>query len=143
RHALQEYKPSMASDEHLSHIETLWSVVRRANSPEDARAAEAQEVLLDRYGNAIRRYLTACLRDRDAADDVFQEFALRFVRGDFRAADPSRGRFRAFVKTIVYRLMIDYRRRKGRDGRQQMLAVDPEARPATEDPLANSDELFL
>jgi RNA polymerase sigma-70 factor (ECF subfamily) len=138
-----EYKPSMSGDEHLSRIDTLWSVVRRANTPEDARAAEAQEVLLDRYGGAIRRYLCACLRDRDAADEVFQEFALRFVRGDFRAADPSRGRFRAFVKTIVYRLMIDHRRRKGRDGRQKALGVDPEARPETDDPLADTDEVFL
>ena len=60
-----------------------------------------------------------------------------------RGSGRPRGRRAPPRKTIVYRLMIDYRRRKGRDGRQQMLAVDPEARPATEDPLANSDELFL
>lgn len=133
----------MSSEEHLSRIDTLWSVVRRAHSPDDVRAAEAQELLLDRYGGAIRRYLGACLRDRDAADEVFQEFALRFVRGDFQSADPSRGRFRAFVKTIVYRLMIDYRRRKGRDGRQQALVVEPTARDDADDPLADSDEVFL
>ncbi|HEX6986391.1 MAG TPA: sigma-70 family RNA polymerase sigma factor [Planctomycetaceae bacterium] len=133
----------MSDDEHLSRIDTLWSVVRKAHSPEDSRAAEAQELLLERYGGAVRRYLCACLRDRDAADEVFQEFALRFVRGDFRSADPSRGRFRSFLKTTVYRLMIDYRRRKGRDGRQQALGVDPEARPEADDPLAASDDVFL
>jgi RNA polymerase sigma-70 factor (ECF subfamily) len=42
---------------------------------------------------------------------VFQEFALRFVRGDFGQVDPERGRFRAFVKTVVYRLIVDYQRR--------------------------------
>ncbi|MGC1274533.1 MAG: sigma-70 family RNA polymerase sigma factor [Planctomycetaceae bacterium] len=133
----------MSAEEHLSRIDTLWSVVQRAHSPGDARAAEAQELLLDRYGGAIRRYLCACLRDRDAADEVFQEFALRFVRGDFQAADPSRGRFRAFVKTIIYRLMIDHRRRKGREGRHQALGIDPEARNDVDDPLADSDEVFL
>src|SRR5690606_4321996 len=109
----------------------------------DSRAAEAQELLLERYGGAIKRYLTACLRDREAADDVFQDFALRFVRGDFRNADPSRGRFRAFVKSVVYRLMIDYRRRTARTGRAGELAFDPEARPESTDPVAEADELFL
>lgn len=123
----------MSSSEHLSRIETLWSVVRRANTPEDVRAAEAQEELLERYGGAVKRYLCACLRSPDAADEVFQEFALRFVRGDFKAADPERGRFRAFVKTVVYRLMIDHRRKKGRDGKEHTLAVDPAARPEADE----------
>lgn len=131
----------MSSDEHLSRIETLWSVVRRANSPDEPNAQEAQEALLERYGGAVRRYLCACLRDADAADEVFQEFALRFVRGDFRSVDPQRGRFRAFVKTVVYRLMIDHRRRKGRTGKEHALGVDPAARPECDDNAA--DELFL
>jgi RNA polymerase sigma-70 factor (ECF subfamily) len=59
----------------------------------------------------------ASLRDEDAADEVCQEFALRFVRGDFGNADPERGRFRAFVKTVVYRLIVDYQRKaKKRSG---------------------------
>jgi RNA polymerase sigma-70 factor (ECF subfamily) len=131
----------MSSDEHLSRIETLWSVVRRANSPDEPNAQEAQEELLERYGGAVRRYLCACLRDGDAADEVFQEFALRFVRGDFRSVDPNRGRFRAFVKTVVYRLMIDHRRRKGRTGKEQALGVDPAARPECDEDA--TDELFL
>jgi RNA polymerase sigma factor (sigma-70 family) len=133
----------MSGDEYLSEIETLWTIVRRANSPDDTRATEAQQELLERYGGAIRRYLCACLRDREAADEVFQEFALRFVRGDFRAADPARGRFRSFVKTVVYRLMIDYRRQRGRVSREQALAHDPQARSDTDDPFADADELFL
>lgn len=141
--ATAEYRSIMSADEHLSRIDTLWSVVHRANTPDDVRAAEAQEILLDRYGGAIKRYLCACLRDRDAADEVFQEFALRFVRGDFRNADPSRGRFRSFVKTVVYRLMIDYRRRAGRPDRKQGLGVDPEAPPDANDAFCDSDELFL
>lgn len=136
-----EYKPAMSSDEHLSRIDTLWSVVRRANAPDEPNAQEAQEELLDRYGGAVRRYLCACLRDGDAADEVFQEFALRFVRGDFRSVDPNKGRFRAFVKTVVYRLMIDYRRRKGREGKEHALGIDPEAHAECDEPT--TDELFV
>ncbi len=133
----------MSNDERLSRIETLWSVVRRANAPDGPHAADAQRQLLDRYGGAVRRYLGACLRDRDAADEVFQEFALRFVRGDFKNADPSRGRFRSFVKTVIYRLVIDFRRRQGRAKREQAHPEEPHARPEPAGVCENSDELFL
>jgi RNA polymerase sigma factor (sigma-70 family) len=107
-------------DLHLSRIQTAWSMVRRAHGDHTALPC-AQQELLDRYGGAVRRYALAALRDEDAADDVFQEFALRFVRGDFKTADPERGRFRAFVKTSVYRLIVDYQRRlKKRSGEFQM-----------------------
>jgi hypothetical protein len=46
------------------------------------------------YHRAVHRYLLGALRDEDAAEELFQEFALRFVRGDFRWADRGRGRFR-------------------------------------------------
>jgi RNA polymerase sigma-70 factor (ECF subfamily) len=86
-------------------------MVRRAHG-DHAAVQAAQQALLDHYGGAVRRYALAALRDEDAADEVFQEFALRFVRGDFAQADPERGRFRAFVKTVVYRLIVDYQRRQ-------------------------------
>jgi RNA polymerase sigma-70 factor (ECF subfamily) len=108
----------MDDDElHLSRIQTAWSMVRQAHGDHTA-VQSAQQALLDRYGGAVRRYALAALRDEDAADEVWQEFALRFVRGDFGGADPQRGRFRAFVKTIVYRLIVDYQRRRKRQFRE-------------------------
>lgn len=101
----------MDDDSHLSQIQTLWSMVERAHG-DHTNVQSAQQTLLDRYGGAIRRYALAALRDEDAADEVCQEFALKFVRGDFRGADPGKGRFRAFVKTIVYRLIVDFQRRQ-------------------------------
>jgi RNA polymerase sigma-70 factor (ECF subfamily) len=49
------------------------------------------------------------LRQADAADEVFQEFAFRLVQGRFHRADPSRGRFRDFLKTCLRHLISDYR----------------------------------
>ena len=97
-------------DLHISRIATAWSMVREAHGDHTA-VQSAQQRLLDRYGGAVRRYALSALRNEDAADEVFQEFALKFVRGDFGKADPERGRFRAFVKTVVYRLIVDYQRR--------------------------------
>jgi RNA polymerase sigma-70 factor (ECF subfamily) len=62
----------------------------------------------------------------DAADELFQEFALRFVRGDFRRADPSRGRFRDYVKRALINLVNNYRSRQQRRGKELGLE-DPEA----------------
>jgi RNA polymerase sigma-70 factor (ECF subfamily) len=129
----------MEDDElRLSRIQTAWSVVRRAHSDHTAVHA-AQQTLLDRYGGAVRRYALAALRDEDAADEVWQEFALRFVRGDFASANPERGRFRAFVKTIVYRLIVDYQRRQKRRHREGPMHSNL-AEPAAGDEEASTDD---
>jgi RNA polymerase sigma-70 factor (ECF subfamily) len=70
--------------------------------------------MLRRYSPAIYRYLLGALRDPDAADELFQEFALRFVRGDFHRADERRGRFRDFLKTALFHLVVDAQRRRKR-----------------------------
>lgn len=69
-------------------------------------------MLLERYQKAIYRYLLGALRDPDAADELFQEFALQFLRGGFRHADPARGRFRDYVKTSLIRMVANYRQRQ-------------------------------
>lgn len=106
----------------LSGIETLWTVVRRAHNQVGDDATEAQQLLLDQYGGAVRRYLLGALRNEDAANEVFQEFALKFVRGDFGKANPDKGRFRQFVKTVVYRMVVDHQRREKKDRRHKDLA---------------------
>jgi RNA polymerase sigma-70 factor (ECF subfamily) len=126
-------------DLHLSRIQTVWSMVQRAHGDHTALQS-AQQALLDRYGGAVWRYALAALRDEDAADEVFQEFALRFVRGDFGAADPERGRFRAFVKTVVYRLIVDYQRRQKKRQRESPMVADV---AETQSELAPTDDALF
>jgi RNA polymerase sigma-70 factor (ECF subfamily) len=99
-------------NQRLSQINTRWSEIFQAHQGTGDAAASAQLALMKRYGGAIYRYLVASLRDPDLADDLAQEFAYRFLRGDFRRADPQRGRFRDFVKTAVLNLIVDYHRRQ-------------------------------
>jgi RNA polymerase sigma-70 factor (ECF subfamily) len=127
-------------DLHISRIATAWSMVREAHG-DHTSVQSAQQRLLDRYGEAIRRYALSALRNEDAADEVFQEFALKFVRGDFGKADPDRGRFRAFVKTIVYRLIVDYQRRAKKLGREGAMHSNI-AEPAEMDDVKTNDVLF-
>jgi RNA polymerase sigma-70 factor (ECF subfamily) len=105
---------SAETSNRLSRINTQWTLVFEANKGEANDAQVAQQELIQRYCGAIYRYLLAAVRDADAADDLSQEFALRLVRGDFRRADPNQGRFRDFLKTTLYHLIVDHQRRKVR-----------------------------
>lgn len=128
------------ADQHLSQISTLWSVVSQAHGEQQDEAREARKELLNRYWGAVRRYLHGVLRDADAANDLAQEFALRFVRGDFRNAHPERGRFRQYLKTALIHLIHDHHRAR----QQWPRALDsgvPE--PSAPLPAADDEQEFL
>jgi RNA polymerase sigma-70 factor (ECF subfamily) len=93
----------------LSSISTLWSVLREAHHGNQEQAVAAQQLLMRRYGEAVRRYLLVAVRDSHVADELTQEFALALVSGSFRAADPERGRFRDYVKAVLFHLVSKYR----------------------------------
>lgn len=100
-------------DLRLSRIATLWTLHARAHAGD--ATAQARAELLQRYRGAAYRYLLAALRNADAADDSAQEFAVKFLRGDFGGADPHRGRFRDYLRTSLSRLATDHFRAKLRD----------------------------
>jgi len=100
------------ADPRLSQIETLWSVVRQAHSRESEETSAARAQLIERYNDMIQRYLMDCLKDRDAVDEVFQEFSLRFVSGDFSNVTADKGRFRSYIKTAIYHLIVEFGRRR-------------------------------
>jgi RNA polymerase sigma-70 factor (ECF subfamily) len=115
---------------------TLWSLVCQAHQGPEESMHAARQRLLERYGGAVRRYLLGALHDPDAADELLQEFALQFLRGGFRRADPGHGRFRNYLKTTLFRLVARYHRRR----RRQPLPLREDA--AGPGP-ANSEHDFL
>jgi len=129
------------SDHRLSHISTLWTLVRNAHADAESLARSAQGQLLERYGAAAHAYLLATTRNAHAADELFQEFSIRFLRGDFRGADPERGRFRYLLKTALCNLMKDYRRRQKV---RRAADLDNVPEPAVDDPSTFAgDRQFL
>jgi RNA polymerase sigma factor (sigma-70 family) len=130
----------MDDDLHISRIATAWTMVREAHGDHTA-VQSAQQQLLARYGGAIRRYALSALRSEDAADEVCQEFALRFVRGDFGNANPERGRFRAFVKTVVYRLIVDFQRRNKKRNRES--GIHSNVADAVDEAAGENDDELL
>jgi DNA-directed RNA polymerase specialized sigma24 family protein len=125
-------------DTRLGDIDTRWTLVRQAHGDGPA-AGDARGGLLARYGGAVRRYLLGAARDADAAEDLFQEFAVVFLTGGLRAADPARGRFRDYVKGVLFRLAADYHKKAKR--RSGPLPADEAA--AEPEWVAPSDEAFV
>ena len=72
---------------------------------------------MERYFGAVYRYLLAVLKNEADAEDLAQEFALRFLRGDFRRASPDAGRFRDYVKTSLRNMLNDHFRGKKNDAK--------------------------
>jgi RNA polymerase sigma-70 factor (ECF subfamily) len=103
--------PESAS-QRLNLISTQWSLVCRAGHASAAEAEAARQQLLERYRDAIRRYLRAVLHDADAADEIFQEFAVNLLHGGLRGANPQRGKFRNYVKGTLFHLIADYQKRQ-------------------------------
>src|SRR5262249_36521417 len=91
--------------EHLSQLSTRWSLLREAHGDDADRIGAAQVRILERYTGPIYRYILKCVGDREIANDLFQDFSLRLVRGDLRRAEPGKGRFRAYLKTVLYHLI--------------------------------------
>jgi RNA polymerase sigma-70 factor (ECF subfamily) len=125
----------------LSRISTIWEALRQAHEGTGGAAEEARRLLVERYGGAVYRYLHAALRDPHAAEDLTQEFALRLVRGDFRKVNAERGRFRDYVKTVLFRLVS--RHRKRRTAGNVMVAPDSSEFAKLAAPQDDLDRSFL
>lgn len=125
----------------ISRIETRWSDLRKAHTVDDAEAGSALETVLLRYRRAVYVYVLGIVRDPDVADEVFQEFAIRILRGAFRNAEPEKGRFRSLIKTTLANLITDQRRKQNRTP----LALEGEADvpTPTTDAFAAQDEEFV
>jgi len=98
----------------LSQISTRWTLVAEAHGDAGDADTAALTALLQHYQSAVYRYLLGATGDPDAADGLFQDFALKLVRGDYRRATANRGRFRDFLRTSLINLITNYRRRQNR-----------------------------
>jgi RNA polymerase sigma-70 factor (ECF subfamily) len=70
------------------------------------------EVLVDRHGEELMRYVYAIVGNRDAAEDLFQETWIRVARG-IRGFDPDRP-FAPWLFRVARNLAYDHLRNAGR-----------------------------
>ena len=100
-------------DRRLGSISTEWTLLRQAHGSSPEEATAAKRLLWDRYGGAVKRYMRVMLTEEEA-EGLTQEFALAFVAGGFKHADPARGRFRDYLKTSLFNLVKRHRARRAR-----------------------------
>jgi RNA polymerase sigma factor (sigma-70 family) len=114
--AIHAERRSLMNADHsrLSDISTAWTLLRTAHAGSPDEATAARELLWLRYGGAVRRYVATAVDDPEDADDLAQEFGLALVRGDFHQVDPRLGRFRDYVKTVLFRMVSEHRQRQAR-----------------------------
>ncbi len=93
---------------------TCWSRIRPGEGAGTGERREAYEELARSYDAPIRAYLRAALgRTSHDADDLAQEFfAWTLESGFLGKADPSRGRFRVFLKVALRNFVRDASRRE-------------------------------
>ena len=101
----------------LSNITTNWDELIAAHDAEcfDKEGAALRGDLLRRYSGCVFQYILGATKSHHATEDLTQEFALRFVRGDFRNANPKQGRFRDYLKVSLRNLVTDYFRTKPKE----------------------------
>lgn len=87
---------------------TAWTVLLAAKDPGNPESLVAMNRLISGYWRPVFYYLRARGKPVQQAEDLTQDFFLRFVERKWLApADPSRGRFRSFLLTILSRFVAD------------------------------------
>jgi len=114
-------------NQRLSRISTRWNVVLEGHFGSIDGSAGARNTMVELYFSPIYRYLLGAVRDADAAEELSHEFAVRCLRGDFHRADPRKGRFRDYVKTVLINLVNDHFRSRQQAPRQFASQADQPA----------------
>jgi RNA polymerase sigma factor (sigma-70 family) len=103
-------------------------MVNAAGHPSDPRAASALAELCQIYWPPLYGYLRGRGYDAEKAQDLTQGFFARFLeKQSVGAADPARGRFRAFLLTALKRYAINEHERETaaqRGGRHVHVTLD-------------------
>ena len=91
---------------------THWSVVIKAATPGSPEAHAALSELCTAYWYPIYAFIRRKGNGQDQALDLTQEFFARLLeKGNIAAANPGKGRFRAFLRTDCQHFLIDQFRR--------------------------------
>lgn len=108
---------------------TQWSRVVTAAGRDAPEAREALAALCQAYWYPIYAYIRHRGHTPEQAQDLTQDFfAYILERGLIAMADPARGRFRSFLRTVCARQLADHRDRHNaakRGGGRSPLPIDP------------------
>jgi len=73
---------------------------------------QAFDFLLNRHKNRVFTYILLIVRNRDLADDIFQETFMKVIMTLKQGRYTDNGKFYAYVTRVAHNLIIDYYRRE-------------------------------
>jgi RNA polymerase sigma-70 factor (ECF subfamily) len=118
----------MEPPQHASFATTRWSMVLAAGQGATPESDRALAELCQHYWYPIYAYVRRRVENRDDAHDQTQEFFARLLeKGLLARAEPTRGRFRAFLLTACRNFLAnawDHGRALKRGGGRALLSLD-------------------
>ncbi|MDR0825021.1 MAG: sigma-70 family RNA polymerase sigma factor [Prevotella sp.] len=72
----------------------------------------AFDILLDRHKQSVYRYIYFTVRNRELAEDIFQETFIKAIVTIKQGRYTEAGKFRAWISRIAHNLIIDYFRQE-------------------------------
>jgi len=128
----------------MSFPDTRWSMLEIATASGDTVARAALDDLCQRYWQPV----FAVIRSRESSIETARDrtqsfFASLLEKSTLRRAEKTRGRFRTFLLTVLWRFLRDERERdsaekRGGDTEQYALEDVEDELIATENPLAET-----
>lgn len=108
---------------------TRWSRVILAGDPDASLARKSVAELCGAYWYPLYAYIRRRGYDPEQARDLTQDFFARVLeKGLLAEADPARGRFRSFLRTVCAHFLANRRDReqaRKRGGGRTMVSIDP------------------
>lgn len=107
---------------------TQWSQVISAGDPDASLAKESLAELCNAYWYPLYAYIRRRGYDAEHAKDLTQDFFARALeKGLLAEADPARGRFRSFLRTVCAHFLAnrrDWEHARKRGGGRTILSID-------------------
>ena len=107
---------------------TQWSLVISAGDPDAPLARESLAALCSAYWYPLYAYIRRRGYDPEKAKDLTQDFFARALeKGLLAEADPARGRFRSFLRTVCAHFLAnrrDWEHARKRGGGRTIVPID-------------------
>ena len=104
---------------------------------------EAFETLLNRYKQRIYSFIYSKIKDRELADDVFQDTFIKVIKTLKKGTYNDEGRFLSWVMRIAHNLIIDHFRRKQRMPMYESHDSDKDVFYRVSEPTQNIEDLLI
>jgi len=104
---------------------------------------DAFETLLLKYKQRIFSFIYSKIKDRDLADDIFQETFVKVIKTLKKGTYSDEGRFLSWVMRIAHNLIVDHFRRKQRMPRYESHDAQKDVFYRVSEPSQNMEDALI